>query len=134
MEQGFSKEKIVGLIAIIVIILLIILFVNLIYSKKEIKEESLNQIINHKEHDIKATVNGDYLEYVSLNKKYVEKGVTAFYKNENVSNHVSITYYYEDKQVFGVDTSKKGTYLIRYYITNLDNTKNIAIHRAVVVK
>ncbi|MBQ9011183.1 MAG: hypothetical protein IJ093_00850 [Bacilli bacterium] len=133
MEEGMSKEKVVGMIFVLVIIILLALLAGFITNKNKRHQQLQNQIVTHQKYDISAKVNGNCVVYASLKLPYVEKGITAYYKSKNISNNVNVTYYYDGRQVADIDLKQKGVYLIEYYITNDDDTKHITIHRAVVV-
>ena len=129
--SSYSNAKIVGFITIL-IVLFILIFISfkIVSSNREKQKEESSYLVYTKE-DVNVLVNGDFLEYVSLNDSYKEKGVSAFYKGENISSDVTVSYFNNNEQVFYIDTTKTGNYLVKYTIIYNGKTKDV--YKTVIV-
>ena len=117
MESSNSKEKIVGFIAIIFILCLLVFFSFHLVSKNKEKKQNEAQYVVYENKDINIKLRGDYIEYISLGDKYIEKGIVAKdKKNNDLSDTVSTVYYKNGKQVVSVDTDSLGGYLVEYTV------------------
>ncbi len=115
-----SNMQIVGLITIIVIIFIIYGVFSLIQKNKPAKIDYLT----YTKEEIEIKLNESYIEYVEVGEDYEEKGATAKYKNNKLK--VIITYYKDGKRVSQIDTSKIGTYQVKYTaITKYKKTKSV---------
>ena len=103
--MGLSRGQIVGLVTIALFFAFLTLIFDLIVSHNAKKIDYLS----YDSSKVKAILEGNYLEYVNLGETYKEKGI-------NTKKKVSISYFKDNRQVSGIDTSKYGTYEVRYYI------------------
>lgn len=80
-------------------------------------------------------LNGNSLEYVTLNDQYVEKGVVAKDYEGNIINSVVIQYQKNDTEVSSIDTTNIGTYTVYYTATSTynGNTYSQTVTRTVII-
>ena len=80
-------------------------------------------------------LNGNSVEYVTLNSQYTEKGVVAKDYENNIINDVTIQYQKNDVEVSKIDTSLVGTYTVYYTAKNIHNgiTHTRTITRTVII-
>ena len=80
-------------------------------------------------------LNGNSVEYVTLNSQYTEKGVVAKDYENNIINDVTIQYQKNDVEVSRIDTSLIGTYTVYYTATTTYNggTHTRTITRTVII-
>lgn len=121
-----SSMQIVGLITIIVIIFISYGAFSLIQKNKPEKIEYLT----YTKEDIEIKVNESYIDYVEVGKNYEEKGATAKYKNQK--QNVIITYYKDGKRVSKIDTSKIGTYQVKYSVITKDK-KTKSVYKTIII-
>ena len=80
-------------------------------------------------------LNGNSVEYVTLNSQYTEKGVVAKDYENNIINDVTIQYQKNNVEVSKVNTSLVGTYTVYYTAKNIHNgiTHTRTITRTVII-
>lgn len=80
-------------------------------------------------------LNGNSLEYITLNDEYVEKGVVAKDYNNNEITDITIQYQKNNTEVSSVDTSVIGTYTVYYTAVSQYNGENYAqtVTRTVII-
>lgn len=122
-----TKAGKVGLVFVILVILLVVLFIFLIIKEPAKKVSYLNI----KKDDNRIILDGDFVTYVNLNNDYAEPGYKAYEGNKDVTKSVAVTYFDEDGQVLNIDTSKDGSYTVRYEA--LMNGKIVSAQRVVIV-
>ena len=111
--SSYSKAKIVGFLTITLILFVLIFITFKIVSTNKAKQKE------------KAS----YLTYHKENIK--EESLTAFYKDEDISDKTIISYFTNNEQVSYIDSSKIGTYLVKYTI--LANNKTKEVYKTVIV-
>lgn len=80
-------------------------------------------------------LNGNSVEYVTLNSQYTEKGVVAKDYENNIINNVTIQYQKNNVEVSKINTSLVGTYTVYYTAKNIHNgiTHTRTITRTVII-
>ena len=80
-------------------------------------------------------LNGNSVEYVTLNSQYTEKGVVAKDYENNIINDVTIQYQKNNVEVSKINTSLVGTYTVYYTAKNIHNgiTHTRTITRTVII-
>ncbi len=80
-------------------------------------------------------LNGNSVEYVTLNSQYTEKGVIAKDYENNIINDVTIQYQKNNVEVSKINTSLVGTYTVYYTAKNIHNgiTHTRTITRTVII-
>lgn len=113
--------------------------IQIIY-KNNMYEYIVNDYSNQKDTDIDKyaptiVLNGNSVEYVTLNSQYTEKGVIAKDYENNIINDVTIQYQKNDVEVSKIDTSLIGTYTVYYTATTTHdgNTHTRTITRTVII-
>lgn len=111
-----------------------------IVYKNNMYEYIVNDYSNQKDTDIDKyaptiVLNGNSVEYVTLNSQYTEKGVIAKDYENNIINDVTIQYQKNDVEVSKIDTSLIGTYTVYYTATTTHdgNTHTRTITRTVII-
>ena len=91
----------------ILLIITCFLFIN-VGAKEEYKKIEKKQGIN---------IEGNLVEYININSKYIEKGAT-FYdeKGNDLSNDIYVTYFNNGRQVSSIDTRFLDNYIVKYQI------------------
>lgn len=113
-----TKEKIVGLVTIILVLSLLFFFAFYLANKNK-KEEALEkQYVVYQDKDLDIKLKGDYVEYISLGDKYVEKGISVKdKKNKDLGDNVDVVYYKNGEQVFLINSAELGEYLVEYTVS-----------------
>ena len=113
--------------------------VQIIY-KNNIYEYIVNDYSNQKDIDVNKyaptiVLNGNSVEYITLNSQYTEKGAVAKDYENNIINDVTIQYQKNDVEVSKIDTSLIGTYTVYYTATTTHdgNTHTRTITRTVII-
>ena len=80
-------------------------------------------------------LNGNSVEYVTLNSQYTEKGVVAKDYENNIINDVTIQYQKNNAEVSKINTALVGTYTVYYTAKNIHNgiTHTRTITRTVII-
>ena len=125
--KGLTKAGKIGLLFIFILFLAIVLVFSFLTKEDEDKKVYMNLTYSADRIDL----DGDFVTYVDLNEDYEEAGYHAYEGNQDVSDSVVVTYFEGDKQVYDIDTSKNGTYTIRYEA--LINDKAVTNSRVVIV-
>lgn len=129
MERRLSVAQIVGLVGIAVIFGVIAMIFGTVTPDKS--SDQPEYISYKKPSGIYMKLNGDYLVYVELGSIYEEQGVTAMFKNKDITEDVIITYFQNDTEIFNIDTNQIGTYTIKYTVMYKEEIK--VISRAVII-
>lgn len=95
---------------------LILLFIGIKLFKSVTSEKEILQNTDVKNEKIKININGDFVTYVKLNKKYKEESAKAYNGNKNISDKIVISYFQNNNQVAEIDTKKIGNYVVKYEI------------------
>ena len=125
--KGLTKAGKIGLLAIIILFFVIALI--FFFLTREDEDETV--YMNLTPSADRIDLDGDFVTYVDLNEDYKEAGYHAYEGNQDVSDSVVVTYFEGDKQVYDIDTSKNGTYTIKYEA--LINDKAVTNSRVVIV-
>lgn len=129
--SSYSKAKIVGFLTITLILFVLIFITFKIVSTNKAKQKEKASYLTYHKENIKTNINGNFLEYIPLNTEYQEESITAFYKDEDISDKTIISYFTNNEQVSYIDSSKIGTYLVKYTI--LANNKTKEVYKTVIV-
>lgn len=117
-EKGITIYQVIALI-FVVFICLISFFVIKNFTSKD----DTAYVKYEKSSNPNILLLGSYVEYVSMNGKYEEKGVVAYSKSgKNISNYVTTKIYTDDHIVVDIDTSKFKTYKITYTAVDPDDS------------
>ncbi|MBR3362861.1 MAG: DUF5011 domain-containing protein [Bacilli bacterium] len=129
--SNYTTAKVVGFITIIVILFVLIFITFKLVNINKAKQKELDSYLVYNKEVIDASINGDFLEYIELNDIYEEDGVFAFYKDEDISHNVITSYFSKGEQVSYIDTSRPGSYLVKYTIVGGKKTR--IIYKTVMV-
>lgn len=126
----FTTKGLIGLTAlIIIIILVVVLFLNITKNDEPTEQE---QNIGVDASGLHIYLNGDFIEYVSLNEVYEDMGAKAYNNKEEISDEIITTYYTNNTQVANINTSRTETYVIKYEVA-LNNQRKEAT-RVLIIK
>ncbi|MBR2833949.1 MAG: DUF5011 domain-containing protein [Bacilli bacterium] len=129
--SDYSKAKIIGFIVILLILSLLIFVTFKIVNNNRLKQKEEASYLKYKDEVIEASLNGSYLEYITLGDEYAEDGIESFYNKKDISDDVIISYHKNGEQVSFLDTSKIGEYLVKYTIITPSSKRTI--YKTVVV-
>lgn len=115
MKKGFTIAQLVGFLTLF-FIFLILLFIGIKLLKSVTSEKEILQNTDVKNEKIKININGDFVTYVKLNKKYKEESAKAYNGNKDISDKIVISYFQNDNQVAEIDTKKIGNYVVKYEV------------------
>ena len=92
MKKGFTIAQLVGFLTLF-FMFLILLFIGIKLLKSVTSEKEILQNTDVKNEKIKININGDFVTYVKLNKKYKEESAKAYNGNKNISDKIVISYF-----------------------------------------
>lgn len=128
MKRNLIIKIIIGLICVLFIIFLII---NPFTKNKE--KEEIDYIKYEKKGNLELTLNGDYVEYQQISKKYKEKGIKAT-ADGLPQKDINIRYIKNNRAYSFVDTEVLGNYLVTYTVVNpFDKDEVKSINRVVII-
>lgn len=116
MNVSSRKARLVGLITIVIIGLIILFVLSKVFSYVNRPVETV-QNADFKDDGFNISINGEYINYVTVSEKYTDEGARAYASGKNISDDIIVSYYKDDEQVSSIDTKSVSTYVVKYEVS-----------------